>query len=444
MVKITNSEEEAIIEDYFNKIPTKDIGIKYKISPVTIFSILKRKNLRCKTPDYLVLTPELADKAMSLYLNGAKIKQISIELNLSCRTIGDEIKRRKILKTDRCKLSEEIKAQIIQRITDGETICSVRLSLGISQKKIRKFLSEAGIKITNRGKLTRLTTQDELNIIDDYINKEHTTEAVALRYKISQKRVKQILLKHGYQKRKCNDVRMVIRTEKQKQEILDCLDRGLKIKEIPSALSFPCSVEAVSKFIKKKFPTKTRSLKERMILRYSKENVDKLTQERSKRMSLQMTGENSPRWGKPPLKTHSSGIHGWYKEKHHFRSLKELSYIMSLEDSKEEWQSGEEKSFFIRYKDIDGKERNYWPDFIIGDKKIVEIKPKALQANAHILAKANAAVEFCSERGWTYEMIDFQADLQKIKLAFDGKLIRFAKNSEKRFLCLLRKKGLLS
>lgn len=441
MLKITDLHENEIIKDYFDGVRTRDIAEKYGISVASIFTILKRRNLQVKTPSYATPTLELLNEAITLYLNGERIKDISKKLNLSCGIIGDEIKRRKILKTDRCKLPDSIKQEILERIAKHESISSIRLSLGISHKKIRKTLNEVGIKLSNRGKLKYLTSEDEMCIVDDYVNKEHDTETVAKRYKISQKRVNSILFKHGYKKRKCNDTRMVLRTEAQKQEILDCLSKGLKLKEIPSALSFPCSIEAVSKFIKKEFPTSTRSLKERMILRYSPEHVEKLTKERSERMSRQMMGENSPRWGKPPLKKHSSGISGWYKEKHHFRSLKELSYIMYLEGLQQDWQSGEEKQFFIRYRDIDGRDKNYWPDFIIGGNKIVEIKPKPLHTNSHILAKAKAAIEFCSQKGWSYEIIDFEADLNKIKSAFDRRLINFSKNCEKRFVCLLYKKG---
>ena len=56
-----------------------------------------------------------------------------------------------------------------------------------------------------------------------------------------------------------------------------------------------------------------------------------------------------------------------------------------------------------------GKLRKYYPDFCIemssGSKRIVEVKPKRKMLQPTIVKKTNAAIEWCSANGHTFEFV---------------------------------------
>lgn len=374
-----------------------------------------------------------------------RIIDIAKIFNVTVNVVDQRLKWHNITEKDRREFTVEQEKEILMRYVEKrQGIHEIIKVIKASYKRIKRFLIGNGVKIRDSGEshATILSEEDEREIVRLYIEQKWTGYDVSRKFKIRQEKVGEILLKHGHKKRKANDVNKIIQTKEQEDEILLRLQQGYKLQDIPASLSFKCGKDAVNDFVRKRFPCESRSMNERTKARYSPEIVEQLAKERSQMVSKRMMGKNSPRWGQPPCKRHSAGIHGWYKEANHFRSLKELSYIIYMEDAGIHWESGESKRFFIEYTDVDGKRKNYWPDFIL-ESKIVEIKPSALQTHPHIIAKANAAIEYCGLNNWVYEMIDHEADLLKIKAAFNGGLIQFAKNSEKRFFGLLAKKKLL-
>jgi len=54
---------------------------------------------------------------------------------------------------------------------------------------------------------------------------------------------------------------------------------------------------------------------------------------------------------------------------------------------------------------LDG--RKYKPDFLINNEYLVECKASRDQRKREVLEKAQAAQEFCIERDWLYQMLDF-------------------------------------
>lgn len=104
------------------------------------------------------------------------------------------------------------------------------------------------------------------------------------------------------------------------------------------------------------------------------------------------------------LKNSKRGYSGRYKGSY-FRSLGELSYIVNvLEKQKLIWESAEAVDLAIRY-EYEGRVRYYLADFLVEEKRLVEIKPKRLQNDPEVLAKAEAAKHFCSKMGLIYEII---------------------------------------
>jgi hypothetical protein len=93
---------------------------------------------------------------------------------------------------------------------------------------------------------------------------------------------------------------------------------------------------------------------------------------------------------------------GWF-----FRSLTELSYMINvIEKDGLEWKTAENQEFKVKYINKDGNKSNYFADFIIENKKMVEVKPKNLQTTESVILKAKAARKFCKKKQLEYEMID--------------------------------------
>ena len=138
---------------------------------------------------------------------------------------------------------------------------------------------------------------------------------------------------------------------------------------------------------------------------------------------------------------------GWIGkyENHNFRSLAELTYIISLEEININWISGEkDKNYIISYTDENGKTRKYFPDFILpSEKKIIEIKPLSQWNNPNVLAKKKYAEEFAKNIGFTYELKNIQTHISviKIKELCDKKIITLSKHWYERLIKLLGTKN---
>jgi hypothetical protein len=120
--------------------------------------------------------------------------------------------------------------------------------------------------------------------------------------------------------------------------------------------------------------------------------------------SINYSGKGNPMYGKPSPKGSGNGWSGWYNG-WFFRSLLELSYMINIiERYQLNWLTGEIKKYKINYIDYKGVERNYFPDFIINGKYMVELKPKSLFKSDIVIRKKNAAKLFCEKNDMTYKL----------------------------------------
>lgn len=139
------------------------------------------------------------------------------------------------------------------------------------------------------------------------------------------------------------------------------------------------------------------------VTNYGKDKADQLFEELKTRRSLNSKGENNPMYGRPAPIGSGNGWSGWYKD-WYFRSLLELSYmIMIIERFGLIWEPAEQKSLTIEYL-YDGNKRSYRADFLIGEKYLVECKPKKLQNTPVNKAKAIAAKKYCEENSLIYKI----------------------------------------
>lgn len=186
-------------------------------------------------------------------------------------------------------------------------------------------------------------------------------------------------------------------------------------------------------------PMKGRSVYSVWINKYGKEKADKLMEDYKYKQSLNNKGENNPMYGKPSPKGSGQGWKGWYNGIY-FRSLRELSYMMYMDENNIKWKSAETKELSIKYIGVDNQERTYRADFILTElKKLIEIKPIRLQSSQSIKLKTNAAIEFCQNNNLVFEIIDFAIDYNKIKVALDMGIIKFDRNYKEKFLKYIKK-----
>ena len=182
------------------------------------------------------------------------------------------------------------------------------------------------------------------------------------------------------------------------------------------------------------YPHKGKSMLERCIYLYGEDGQLKYLEYVNK-YSKAVSGENNPMFGKPSPTGSGNGWSGWYKG-WYFRSIRELSYMINvIERFNIQWETGEQKKTKISYMDINGNNRNYFPDFVLCNKYIIEIKPKKLWNSDLVLRKTNSAIKWCVDNGYKYKIIDPKPlDTDTIKNLYLEGLIKFLPRYELKFL----------
>jgi hypothetical protein len=139
--------------------------------------------------------------------------------------------------------------------------------------------------------------------------------------------------------------------------------------------------------------------------KFGKKIADEKMIEYKKKQSLLNRGEKNNMYGKPSPKNSGNGICGWYKG-WFFRSLLELSYmIFVIERFNLSWESGEIEKYKIPY-NFDGINKNYFPDFVINEKYVIECKPKKLWKIKINEVKFKFAKDFCDKNNLIFKIKD--------------------------------------
>lgn len=170
------------------------------------------------------------------------------------------------------------------------------------------------------------------------------------------------------------------------------------------------------------------------IAKYGEEGAATRRTEWVAKLSEVNRGEGNSMYGKPAPQGAGNGWKGWYRDQY-FRSLRELAFMVDMDAKGLEWTPGERKELTVRY-EFNGAARTYRPDFRVGDT-LYEVKPIKLHKTPSVMAKQEAAIRFCEERGWQYELVDIEIDSVALKKAYDAGLVRFDRDYEARFLAYL-------
>jgi hypothetical protein len=190
----------------------------------------------------------------------------------------------------------------------------------------------------------------------------------------------------------------------------------------------------LSEWMKKNSPMKGTSFYEIWVEKYGVELADKMKKETIQKMSRK--GEKNYWFGKTPPYGSGNGWSGWYKG-WYFRSLLELSYMINIiEKYGLKWENGELNDYKIQYSHNENI-KNYFPDFIIENKYMVECKPKKLWNTELVKNKKIAAEDFCKKNNLIYKLRDIPkiSDSEIFSLCESGDLIwidRYEEKFEKR------------
>lgn len=124
-----------------------------------------------------------------------------------------------------------------------------------------------------------------------------------------------------------------------------------------------------------------------------------------KKQSDNNKGIKNPMYGKKSPIGSGNGWSGWYKG-WYFRSLLELSYMLFVIDRFNlDWECGEKRENKIEYY-INGEKKNYFPDFIIKNKYVIECKPKKLWNTPINKIKFKYAKSYCKSNNLVFKVID--------------------------------------
>ena len=181
-----------------------------------------------------------------------------------------------------------------------------------------------------------------------------------------------------------------------------------------------------------KNPMYGRSIYDVWIDRYGREEADRRLVELKKSKSERMSGSGNHMYGKPSPQGSGNGWSGWYKG-WFFRSLKELSYvILVIEANGYNWRSAESKDLRMNYF-MDGRSRTYFADFLVDGSILVDVKPKRLMGSIQNLAKRDAALKFCKEKGFSYRMVDVKGLSEEEIVDLHGRgVVKFTDRYEKK------------
>jgi len=177
-----------------------------------------------------------------------------------------------------------------------------------------------------------------------------------------------------------------------------------------------------------------KSIYDVWVEKYGQEIADQNMLITKKKHSENNTGEGNPMYGKPSPNGSGNGWSGWYNG-WFFRSLRELTYMVEvIERFNLKWESAETNKWKIQYEDYKGQVRNYFPDFIIDNKYIVEVKPKKLWGSDLVMRKRKAAELFCEENELKYKITDITciSDIKILSLYNKG-IIKFTDRYEEKF-----------
>ena len=399
---ITKNQEIEIINRYTkDRWTLEKLNKKFKITVKRIKELLINNNIALrKASDYKFRDVNITNKIIQLYSNSIGIHEISINVNKSDNYVisilkENKVKIRNISESRRCKFSREVKDEIIKLYEKRIFFKDIGRKFNITPSVVRSILLWNGIKLRNRSENcrnraeTKLTIEQELEICNLYNGGMGSCRLGDL-FHLSFTRVKDIVRKHGFTIREGMGDWGTLLTKEDEIEIC-----RLYRDEFWGQQN-----------LRQKFHTHEDKIKEILL----SNNIKIRNNKESSKAKYSINKKFGNEYG--------YGYCGRYNGVY-FRSLNELSFMIYLDNKNISWKSAENKNYCVIYYDsTKKKDRRYYPDFIVENRLIVEIKPKDFWKSNEVRCKAEAAKTHFEKYNLLYKIIDFSQNLDKIKIEY--------------------------
>jgi DNA-binding Lrp family transcriptional regulator len=420
--------KENIIHYYNNGNSLKNTSLKFKINILFLSDRLKKDGVLLKKElndvdikniiRFYLIEKKTQEQIGAIYgYAGTAIRSILLRNNIQLRKKW-ETKRKRIF-------TEDKKREILKRYLSGETIKSISLSERAQIHIISGLIREMGYAII-KCKSDKFGLEKEPLVVQDYIV-GMTIEKLSLKYGFNFRRIKKILKKFKIKERTASESS---RYKFTKEQIL-FYTHQYEIELM--------SLEAIAAQIPCFYGTLKKALIENGVHIFDRKQKRAILSEDESLLSIDLYNKNIPfkdiaeKIGKTAsvvrralvdkgikIKNHLNfgskrfGYAGYYKN-YLFRSLMELSFI--IDNEKLHKIESAEDSHMIKYR-FDNKIRKYYPDFIIDDKKIVEIKPKQQMSDRKVRRKIKKIKEYCFKNGIEFEILEWPMDKNKLRNLF--------------------------
>lgn len=198
---LSTDDDATIVKDYIGGLTYKQITKKYKISNSRLCELLSKHHVTIRKNGEQTktkLTKCNEDEIIKLYTEvGIGITEISKKYHITNKRTKEILSKhgislRNILTTDEEK--EIVNQYVNNKISQYELASKYH----IGKKRLISVLKKHDVKIKTNGEQhkTFLTIDDERNLIFDYLSNGLTFEDVKTKYKLGQKRLQNIILKH--------------------------------------------------------------------------------------------------------------------------------------------------------------------------------------------------------------------------------------------------------
>jgi len=378
--KVFSSDQERQIVQGYDKMGLAALAKHWHCMQITIKGVLARYGIALKDPYHFTST-SISDsdelEIIKRYQSGTSIESLKKEFKINHRRIVRIFSKRKvekILRTSQKQLSLETIEQIINCFYAGLTMAELSDEFGMANHTLRGVLRAHGVALRSKGELNTLSVSLE----------------------------KATLMKEAY-------------------------ERTLSLRLVGRQFGY-CNA-SVKKAILEYYPDfvlsdKTPSNEQIWMHEYGEAKGREMYRRHMRAIAKKNRGRLGPR---PSNTSGGYGVKGWYNG-FFFRSLKELSFILANETS----HKIESAEGLIRVKYRDGDRfRYYYPDFVLDDKDIVEVKDKYSMSDTKVLAKMKALKRFCKGTRYTCRIEDISLNQAAIKtLYLEGKIVFSSRHDE--------------
>ena len=164
--------------------------------------------------------------------------------------------------------------------------------------------------------------------------------------------------------------------------------------------------------IKKNSDAQIERYKDENVIRKCSDNSKKMWENPEYRIKLEKIAQDkwkNPEYAKKVIQnSKKSYVNGEYKGLYYDSSY-ELAFILKLEYEHGDLKSIKRANFYISYKNKNGKSSCYYPDFILDEKFLVEVKGKAPWIDLENLELKNkAGYKWCLENKMKFRLVELK------------------------------------